>query len=248
MAYIKLNKVCVDHPIFSPASRSFQSSILTAVGGKIDHHKRTIIVHALKNITFSIDNGDRIGIIGHNGAGKTTLLRVIAGVYAPTQGTVIVDGKISSFTDITLGMDPDATGAENIVFRLVFMGLSFNEARSYSQHIAEFSELGEYLDVPVRTYSTGMYLRLAFAISTSVEPDIIVMDEMIGAGDANFIQKAQKRLSCLMERTKILVLATHDTGIMTKLCNKIIWLDHGEIKHVGSIDDVMPLYLHSRKL
>jgi ABC-type polysaccharide/polyol phosphate transport system ATPase subunit len=245
MASIKLNNVYVDHPIFSSASRSLQSHVLSTVGGKIDQHKGTVIVHALKDINLSIHNGDRIGIIGHNGAGKTTLLRVIAQVYPPTHGSIEVDGNISSFTDITLGMDPDATGAENIIFRLVFMGLSFKEARAKSESIADFSELGEFLNVPVRTYSTGMYLRLAFAISTSIEPDIIVMDEMIGAGDANFIKKAEKRLKTMMEKTKILVLATHDTKIMNTLCNKVMWLDHGEIRHVGNINDIMPIYQQS---
>jgi ABC-type polysaccharide/polyol phosphate transport system ATPase subunit len=183
------------------------------------------------------------GIVGHNGAGKTTLLRVLAGVYQPTRGSCSIAGRLSSFTDITLGMDPEATGYDNIIFRSVFMGLSFAEARMLSPSIAEFSELGEYLKMPVRTYSTGMFVRLAFAISTAIEPDIIVMDEMIGAGDAQFVAKARGRLADLLQRVKILVLATHDAAIMQSLCSKLIWLDHGQIRKVGSFEDVYPLYL-----
>jgi ABC-type polysaccharide/polyol phosphate transport system ATPase subunit len=140
-------------------------------------------------------------------------------------------------------MDPEATGLENIIFRCVFMGLTFAEARRLSPSIEEFSELGEFLRLPVRTYSTGMFLRLAFAISTSIEPDIIIMDEMIGGGDARFLEKAKARLSSLMERTKILVLATHGIEIMASLCNKVVWLDHGEVRETGSFEEVHPLYL-----
>ncbi len=155
---------------------------------------------------------------------------MLAGVYEPTFGSMSIDGRLSSFTDITLGMDPEATGLENIIFRCVFMGLSFAEARRLSPSIQEFSELGEFLRLPVRTYSTGMFLRLAFAISTSIEPDIIIMDEMIAGGDARFIEKAKARLTNLLERTKILVLATHGVEIMESLCNKVVWLDHGEVR------------------
>ena len=140
-------------------------------------------------------------------------------------------------------MDPEATGLENIIFRCVFMGLSFEEARRLSPSIQEFSELGEFLRLPVRTYSTGMFLRLAFAISTSIEPDIIIMDEMIAGGDARFIEKARSRLTNLLERTKILVLATHGVDIMENLCNKVVWLDHGEVRKIGSFAEILPLYL-----
>ena len=140
-------------------------------------------------------------------------------------------------------MDLEATGLDNIIFRSVFMGLSFAEARRLSPSIEAFSELGEYLRMPVRTYSSGMFLRLAFAISTAIEPDIIVMDEMIGAGDAHFIAKAHGRLSDLLQRVKILVLATHDAAIMQSLCNKLVWLDHGQIRKVGSFEEIYPLYL-----
>src|SRR5262245_16360116 len=149
-------------------------------------HDQTVVVRALDGIDLELKDGDRLGLIGHNGSGKTTLLRVLAGVYSPTRGSALIEGSISSYTDLTLGMDPEATGWENIVFRCAFLGLSFREAKRLSPTIAEFSELGKYLDLPTRTYSSGMFLRLAFAISTAIEPDIMIMDEMIAAGDAGF--------------------------------------------------------------
>lgn len=245
MAHLRLSDVVVDYPIHNASSRSLQLHVFSAVGGKIDTHKKSVVVRALRGISVDIENGDRVGIVGHNGAGKTTLLRVLAGVYEPTSGALSVSGRLSSFTDITLGMDPEATGLENIIFRLVFMGLTFAEARSLSPSIQEFSELGEFLRMPVRTYSTGMFLRLAFAISTAVEPEIIIMDEMIGAGDARFVSRAQERLARLLERVKILVLATHNSAIMKSLCNKIVWLDRGEVRMIGSHDEVYPKYLEA---
>ncbi|MBV8426648.1 MAG: ABC transporter ATP-binding protein [Hyphomicrobiales bacterium] len=243
MAHIRLIDVGVEFPIHNAHSRSLQLQVFGKLGGKLAQHKQAVFVQALQGVNLSFQDGDRIGIIGHNGAGKTTLLRVLAGVYEPTFGTMSLEGRLSSFTDITLGMDPEATGLENIIFRCVFMGLSFLEARRLSPSIQEFSELGEFLRLPVRTYSTGMFLRLAFAISTSIEPDIIIMDEMISGGDARFMERAKARLTSLLERTKILVLATHSIEIMQSLCNKVVWLDHGEIRKVGSFEEVHPLYL-----
>jgi ABC-type polysaccharide/polyol phosphate transport system ATPase subunit len=242
MARIRLTDVTVDFPIHNASSRSLQLHVFGSIGGKLAEHRKAVVVRALNGLTLSLQDGDRVGVIGHNGAGKTTLLRVLSGVYEPTRGQRAIEGRLSSFTDITLGMDPEATGLDNIIFRCVFMGLSFAEARQLSPSIQEFSELGDYLRLPVRTYSTGMFLRLAFAISTSIEPEIVVMDEMIGAGDAAFVAKAQARLAQLLQRIQILVLATHDKGIMEKLCNKVIWLDHGEVRQVGSFDEVYPLY------
>jgi len=167
---------------------------------------------------------------------------VLAGVYAPGLGSAEIEGSISSFTDITLGMDPESTGWENIIFRSIFMGLSFQEAKRRSAAIAEFSELGQYLDLPTRTYSTGMYLRLAFAISTSIEPDILIMDEMISAGDLVFLQKATQRLHELIGKANILALASHDLEMVQSICNRVIWLDHGVIKQIGSAEAVVKAY------
>jgi ABC-type polysaccharide/polyol phosphate transport system ATPase subunit len=243
MARIRLTDVTVDFPIHNANSRSLQLHVFGSIGGKLAEHRKAVVVRALNGITLSLQDGDRVGVIGHNGAGKTTLLRVLSGVYEPTRGRRKIEGRLTSFTDITLGMDPEATGLDNIIFRCVFMGLSFDEARRLSPSIQEFSELGDYLRLPVRTYSTGMFLRLAFAISTSIEPDIVVMDEMIGAGDAAFVAKAEARLAQLLQRTQILVVATHNKGIMEKLCNKVVWLDHGGVRQVGSFAEVYPLYV-----
>jgi ABC-type polysaccharide/polyol phosphate transport system ATPase subunit len=167
---------------------------------------------------------------------------VVSGVYPPLAGEAVIEGKVSSFTDITLGMDPEATGWQNITFRCVFLGLTFAQAKELAPSIGEFSELGEYLDLPVRTYSAGMFMRLAFAISTAVQPDILVMDEMIGAGDQSFIDKAQKRIAGLLEKARILVLASHSEPIIRGFCNKALWLEKGQVRILGAVDEVLRAY------
>jgi ABC-type polysaccharide/polyol phosphate transport system ATPase subunit len=183
--------------------------------------------------------------LGHNGAGKTTLLRALAGVYTPQKGEVDMEGRISSFTDITLGMDMEASGWENIIFRCAFMGLTFKEARDLSPEIAEFSELGEFLDMPVRTYSSGMFVRLAFAISTSIDPDIVLMDELIGAADARFIRKARDRMERIVGKASIVVIASHDIGIVREFCKTALWLQKGDVMATGPIETVTASYLDS---
>jgi ABC-type polysaccharide/polyol phosphate transport system ATPase subunit len=245
MAHIGLRQVVIDFPVVHSASQSLQLRIYQALGGKLraDHH--TVVVRALDGIDLEARDGDRIGLIGHNGSGKTTLLRVLSGVYPPTAGEATIGGTISSFTDITLGMDPEATGWENIQFRCAFMGISFKEAEKLAPAIAEFCELGEYLNLPTRTYSTGMFLRLAFAISTSIHPDILIMDEMIAAGDANFIDKATRRLHELVDRSNILAIASHNMPMVQKICNKVVWLEHGTVKQIGEPEPVIEAYRRS---
>jgi ABC-type polysaccharide/polyol phosphate transport system ATPase subunit len=242
MARISLQRVVVDFPIVNASSLSLQLRLFQALGGKLTAHHSTVIVRALDGIDLELSDGDRLGIIGHNGSGKTTLLRVFAGVYAPDRGSVAVEGSISSFTDLALGMDPESTGWENIIFRCAFMGLSFEQAQRLSPAIAEFSELGEYLDLPVRTYSTGMFLRLAFAISTSIEPDILIMDEMIATGDAKFIDKAKRRIAEVVDKANILTIASHNLPLVRETCNKALWLEHGVIRELGPPDAVTAAY------
>ena len=242
MAHIKLRQVVVDFPVVHAASQSLQLRIYQAIGGKLRAHQRTVVVRALDQLDLELNEGDRLGLIGHNGSGKTTLLRVLSGVYPPSSGEATITGLISSFTDITLGMDPEATGWENILFRCAFMGLSFKEAERLSPAIAEFCELGEYLNFPARTYSTGMFLRLAFAISTSIHPDILVMDEMIAAGDAQFIDRASRRLHELVDKSNILAIASHNMSMVQDICNKVIWLERGIIKQMGDPDVVVEAY------
>jgi ABC-type polysaccharide/polyol phosphate transport system ATPase subunit len=242
MALIRLTDVSVRYPVFTPRTRALKSVLLSRLGGTMRVHDNTVVVEALRGLDLELTDGDRLAIVGHNGAGKTTLLRVIAGIYEPQQGTVEVRGHVSSFVDITLGMDAEASGWDNIVLRGIFMGLTFAEARALTPSIAEFSELGEYLDMPVRTYSTGMYMRLAFAITTSVQPEIIIMDEMIGAGDAGFLDKATERLDGLLGRTRIVVLASHSEPILSRFCNKALWLDKGEPRAFGPVAEVLDRY------
>ena len=242
MACISLRDVSVAFPIFSSHTRSIRTAVLSRLGGSLAAHNDTVIVRALQNISLDLVDGDRLGLVGANGAGKTTFLRVVSRVYPPLTGEAVIEGKVSSFTDIGLGMEPEATGWQNIIFRCVFLGLTFAEARALAPSIGEFCELGAYLDLPVRTYSTGMFLRLAFAISTAVQPDIVVMDEMIGAGDQSFIEKAKKRIGNLLERTRILVLASHSQPIIRNFCNTVLWLDHGKVRMFGLVDEVLPAY------
>ena len=243
MAHIDLRQVVIEFPIVNASTQSLQLRLYQALGGKLSARHRTVIVRALDGIELELKDGDRLGLIGANGSGKTTLLRVMAGVYPPARGSAAIEGSISSFTDITLGMDPESTGWENIIFRCAFMGLSFQEAKRLSPAIAQFSELGNYLDLPTRTYSSGMFLRLAFAISTSVEPDILIMDEMIAAGDAQFIEKAKRRLHELIGKANILALASHDMQLVNNICNKVVWLEHGVIKQFGPAEEVTAAYL-----
>ena len=246
MAHVRLRGVTLDYPIFTSFTHTLRKDLYTRLGGKVAAHDRTVYIRALDGLSLDLEASDRMGVVGHNGAGKTTLLRVIAGVYPPQIGEVDVSGRISSFTDMTLGMDLEATGWENIIFRCVFMGLTFAEARRLSPAIAEFSELGEYLDMPVRAYSTGMFLRLAFAISTSVFPEIIIMDEMIGAGDAAFIDKAHRRVGELVQSAQILVLASHSVSILEQFCNKILWLEKGQVRLYGTLQEVLPAYIDAQ--
>src|SRR5262249_25735272 len=239
MARVAFHDVTVAFPIFTPHTRSIKTAVLTRLGGSLAAHNDTVVVQALLNISLDLVDGDRLGLIGSNGAGKTTFLRVVSGVYPPLTGEAVIEGKVSSFTDIGLGMDLEATGWQNIIFRCVFFGLTFAEAMALAPLCCDFCEPGGYLYLPVRTYSTGMFVRLAFAISTAVQPDVVIMDEMIGAGDQSFIQKAQKRIEDLLERTRILVLASHSMPIIRNFCSKVLWLARGEAKMLGSGVDVL---------
>lgn len=228
---ISANRMTVTFPILNSPNRSLKKAILNAsTGGKIGSDSRNhVIVTALDELTFEIIPGERVALTGHNGSGKTTLLRTLAGVYAPTSGDLTIGGKISSLLDITVGMDYEATGVENIMLRGILMGLTRSEIERRLDDIAAFADLGEYLYMPVRTYSSGMQLRLAFAVSTAVKPDIILMDEWLSVGDAEFAAKAERRLQELVEQASILVIATHSEDLVKNLCNREIRLSHGTI-------------------
>ncbi|SHO66931.1 lipopolysaccharide transport system ATP-binding protein [Pseudoxanthobacter soli DSM 19599] len=242
MPSIDLVDASVEIPIYNARGRSLKSSLLRTVGGAVANDDSIVRVMALRNIDLSLRTGDRLAIVGHNGAGKSTLLRVLSGAYEPSSGTAEINGKVASLLDITMGMDPELTGSENVVLRGAFVGLSFAEARRRIPEIAAFSELGDYLDLPMRTYSTGMVLRLAFAISTISRPDILLLDELISVGDAGFASKARGRLEEMMEGAGILVLASHAEKELKQYCNRAILLREGRIHHAGSVEDVLDVY------
>jgi lipopolysaccharide transport system ATP-binding protein len=229
--FIAAKDISVEFPIYENSHRSLKKAVLNiSTGGKIGKDAgRHSIVRSLDNLSFNFDEGARVGLVGHNGSGKTTLLRVLAGVYAPVRGELKLQGRIASLLDVSMGLDPDATGFENIYLRGILDGLKPAKIRDKIDEIADFSELGEYLNLPVRTYSSGMMLRLAFAISTSIEADIIIMDEWLSVGDAAFSTKAAVRLERLVGKAAILVVATHDPALIKRLCNRKISLEHGRI-------------------
>ena len=234
MGYILARDVVVDFPIYGGMSRSLKKTFIrTATGGVLakDASDR-VVVRALDRVSFELHDGDRVGLVGHNGSGKSTLLRVLTGAYEPVDGTLLIRGRVASMLNIWLGMDHEATGYENIFLRGAIMGLRRKQIDSLIGDIEEFAELGDYVRMPLRTYSSGMAMRLAFAISTSVASDIILMDEWLSAGDPSFTAKAQARLRSMVSNAKILVLASHDAALIKSTCNKIIQLDHGKISSI----------------
>lgn len=238
MCFIRAEDLSIEFPIYENSHRSLKNSVMhLGSGGRIginanDHP----VVRAVDNVSFEFTHGERIGLIGHNGSGKTTLLRALTGVYEPVSGKLTSQGRIASLLDVSMGLDPDATGYENIYLRGILDGLTRADIRTRVDEIAEFSELGDFLDLPVRTYSSGMMLRLAFAISTSVDADILLMDEWLSVGDADFSVKAELRLQSLLERASILVVASHDLGLIDRVCNRRIFMKHG----VVALDEPVP--------
>lgn len=244
MASIDLQNVSLSYPIYDARGRSLKHAVLRSVGGHVAANHGRVDVQALHDISLQLRSGDRLGLVGHNGAGKTTLLKVLAGIYEPPVGSVRIVGTMSSMTDVTMGMDVDATGRENIIMRCVFLGMTYSEARSKVDEIEEFTELGDYLALPIRTYSTGMLVRLGFAASTAVRPEILIMDEMIGAGDMAFAEKARARVGEYVESAHILVLASHNNAILQQFCNKGLFLEHGRVRMFGPLDEVLEAYQH----
>ncbi|PTE09462.1 ABC transporter ATP-binding protein [Mesorhizobium helmanticense] len=199
-------------------------------GGRIEGHGRSRHVTALDGVSFSLDAGDRLGLVGANGSGKTTLLKVLYGIYEPTNGTVAIDGRVDALFNINLGFRPEATGRRNIELRGLINGWHPDEIRARMDNIIEFSELGDFIDLPFKSYSQGMAARLAFSIATSFEPEILLMDEWIGAGDPSFQEKARRRMNEMTEKAGIMVLASHNHALLEKTCNKILELQQARLK------------------
>jgi lipopolysaccharide transport system ATP-binding protein len=199
-------------------------------------------VHALKHINLDILPGQRVGLLGHNGAGKSTFLKMLAGLYPISSGRREVLGTVRSLFDLSLGFEPDASGRENILYRGLLLGLTPRFMREIEDEVVAFADLGEFIDYPIKTYSAGMQVRLAFAISTAVGGDILLLDEVIGAGDANFMAKAKERIMSLIEKSEILVLASHDFGALQSICERGLVFHHGEIVFDGNMSDSIAEY------
>ena len=230
MTSISLKNVAVSFPIYGAGSASLKKTLAASVtGGRFGKETGVNVVEALSNINLELKSGDRLGLLGHNGAGKSTLLRALAGVYEPSAGEFVRYGSVASLIDPSLGIEPDATGIENIMLRGLVMGMSKKQVDDMTPQICEFSGLGEYVNMPVRTYSTGMMMRLAFSISTSVQADILLMDEWLSVGDADFTHKAEQRMKDVVSKSGILVLASHSPELIARECNRVIHLEHGRI-------------------
>ena len=234
MGHILLNNVSVDIPIFNSQGRSLKKTIMgMATGGRIGltESGRTV-VRSLDHLNLEIKSHERVGLIGHNGAGKSTLLRVLSSVYEPTEGFAKIKGSKGT----------EATGLENIYLRAALLGISKKKVDKELDSLVEFTELGDFINMPVRTYSTGMHMRLAFAVSTMISPDILLMDEWLSVGDQSFQEKAENRLNRLIERTNILVIATHSRRLIERCCTRVLWLEHGRLRMDGSPEQICPLY------
>ncbi len=255
MISIKADDIHVEFPLYGQRQRSLRNFLVpksfggsrrpvaAAVGGAIEAERSgKVLIKAIDGLSFSLREGDRLGIIGHNGAGKTTLLRVLAGVFEPTRGRLSVQGSVTPMFSLSDGMDQDATGYENIWLRSSVLGFSKESIAEHMEDIAEFSQLGDYLNMPVRTYSSGMFVRLGFAIATALDPQILIMDEMIGAGDAKFVSRAEARLKQMVERTGIMVVASHSPDILRTWCNKAMLMNRGKLVHFGAVDEALRSY------
>jgi ABC-type polysaccharide/polyol phosphate transport system ATPase subunit len=246
MSALILENVNVDFPVYG-AQRSFRKALFTrAIGGFVGrgdrHHRDRLVVRALVDLSVQLKDGDRLALVGHNGAGKSTLLKVMAGIYQPVSGRVAAVGRVTPLFDSLPGLDGENTGYENLVTAGMLLGMSRAEVEAKLPQIEEFSELGEYLELPVRTYSTGMTTRLGFSLATSVDPGILLIDEWIAAGDARFLERANRRMHALVDRSPILVLASHSTAILEKMCNKGALMQEGRILEVGPLEAILKQY------
>lgn len=240
---IETHQAWVEFPIFDAKSRSLKKAFLGKAGGAIGRNKSdVVVVEALRDITLSLKEGDRVGLVGHNGAGKSTLLRLLSGIYEPSRGSARIRGRVAPVFDLGVGMDPEISGYENIIIRGLFLGQTRKQMLAKVDEIADFTELGEYLSMPLRTYSTGMRVRLAMGVVTSIDPEILLLDEGIGAVDAEFMKKARLRLQELVSRSGILVFASHSNEFLAQLCDTALWIDHGQIRLHGGIEEVVRAY------
>ncbi len=244
MSSVSIDNLSVDFPLYHGSSRSLKKTVFAAASGRLgeDRQKR-VVVQALRDVSLRLGRGDRLGLVGGNGAGKTTLLRTMAGIYEPVVGRVQVDGVVTAMLDPNLGMNMELTGRENIMLRGLYNGYSRAQTRLLEEDVAEFASLGEFMDLPVRFYSSGMVVRLGFAMATAVSPEVLLMDEWFLAGDADFLAKARARLESVVRGADILVLSSHQPAIMMEWCTRVIWMDHGRVREDGAPAEVLSHYL-----
>jgi len=250
MALIEAQSLSVEFPIYELRGRSLRKDLLKfGIGGRITNNDdNQYIVEALKDINLTFREGDRVGLVGQNGSGKTTLLRVLSGIYEPTKGSIHIDGNVVPILDSSVGGDVDASGYENIMRRSLFFGMSRSQVHEHIDDIGEFSGLGNFLYLPMRTYSSGMAMRLAFSVATCQRPEILLMDEVIGTGDASFFSQAEMRLNDFIGNSSIVVLATHSEALLKRFCTKAILLDHGSIVIYDDVDTVLNEYRKMQNL
>ena len=244
MAHIRIENVSVDFPLYHGSARSLKKTVFAAASGRLGEDTRQrVVVQALRNITIDLKSGDRLGLVGTNGAGKTTLLRTLAGIYEPIAGRIRVEGSLNALLDPQLGMNMDLTGRENIMLRGLYNGFSKPQIEAMEADVQAFAELGEFLDLPVRFYSSGMIVRLGFALATCIRPQVLLMDEWFLAGDASFMAKARARLESVVRGAEILVLSSHQSGAVLDWCTRVVWMDHGRVVMDGLAAEVMDAYL-----
>jgi len=243
MACVELENVSLTYPIYGANARSFKATLIhIATGGSLNKNKGNIEVEALRDVSIKLEKGDRLAVLGHNGAGKSTLLKVLAKIYEPTKGTVNVHGCVNCLFDIMMGMDHELNGHENIMLRGLVLGLSKPEIRKITPQVEAFSELGDFMKMPIKSYSSGMKVRLAFGIITNVFSEILLIDEIVNVGDAKFLAKAKAQMMRLVHQSEFMVLSTHDTHIVKELCNKALWLEKGVVKCHGTVEEVLKVY------
>ena len=252
MPSIAIDRLQIDFPLYHGQSRSLKKHVGNTISSlrpgspaahlMQDGRERTV-VSVLREVSFVLKSGERLGLIGRNGAGKTTLLRAMAGIYEPVGGRVRLEGSIGTLLDASLGMNMELTGRENIRLYGLHAGLSKAEISQIDQDVQDFADLGSYMDMPVKTYSSGMTVRLAFGLATAVKPQILLMDEWFLAGDGAFMNKAQERLEAMVQHADILVISTHQPDVMRKWCTRVIWLEDGRIRMDGTPDEVLDVYL-----
>jgi lipopolysaccharide transport system ATP-binding protein len=238
---IEVTDARLNYPLGAYARGSLKSAVLSVFGHR-EKTPKAVFVEAIRGLNIRIAAGERVALIGHNGSGKSTLLRALAGIYPLASGEMKVVGRIGTLLDIGLGFETESTGRENIYFRGMTLGYSRKQLRAAEQEIVDFADLGEFIDLPMRTYSTGMYVRLGFAVSTQFSPDILLVDEVFGAGDASFSKRAVDRMLNIVDNAGIFVLATHEMSLVERVCQRVLWLDRGLIVRDGPPNIVLPEY------